>query len=157
MKICTCCENSKPFSRFRSRTKKGYTWKMGKCMDCEKLEQKKRYHSNLELYRKRGRESSNRYHNENKEKISAKMKLLRKQPNNRVIIHQRKYIIKNREKIRVQHRPVSKKSFIKQRDALTDSYVIRILRQRTTLKKSDILKYPELIETQKLIIKTKRL
>ena len=40
---------------------------------------------------------------------------------------------------------------------LSDSYVADCICNRSTLKRNDIKKYPELIEARRLIIKTKRL
>lgn len=157
MKICTCCKNKKDLSCFLWKTSKGCTWIEGKCKDCQAEERKIKYHSNLELSREKSRNNGKRFYHRHRETLLEKNKEIRKQPDNHIILHQRKYYKDNEEKIKKQSKPIKRKSYEKQRDSLSDSYVINGLINKTKLKKEDILKYPELIEAKRLIIKIIRL
>ncbi len=156
MKNCKKCLLPKQNDRFRQRTKRGYTWTMGKCMDCEACEQNNRYYKDVEKSREYNRKFANANWYKRKEKASVQLKQLRKQPNNRVINNQRKYIEANRDKINSQRAPVSAKYQKKNKEGLTDTFVIAMIVQRTNLKRSDIKKHPELISAYRENLKLKR-
>lgn len=160
-KTCTKCCIPKPIKRFRKRTKfknsVAYAYIQKKCMDCECKEQKERYHKNIEIHRERNRSRARKYYNENKDILNEIKRDLRKEKNNPILLYQREYNKKNKDKIAKQHKIVAKRFQEKIRDNLSDSYVIQHIIQRTSLKREDIEKYPEMIEAYRQQMKINRI
>lgn len=126
---------------------------MGKCMDCEAKERKVAYYSDIEKGRRLGRETAKKHY--------AKRKIYndkyRKDNPKWWRDYMDKYRKENKDHISKLHKITGDKWFKKQRDTLSDSYVISKIIGRGDLKRSDIENQTELIELyrQNLILKRK--
>lgn len=145
-KKCTKCLNPKPLNRFRTRFKirngKKEFWVQGKCMDCESQEGSERYWSNPEVGRRTSRESARKCG----KKRYEYNKRYRKRHARWWKAYMKKYREENKEKIAELHKITGRKWFKKERDSLSDNYIIRHIIQRTGLRKEDIQDQKELIE-----------
>lgn len=135
MKVCTECGKNKPVSCF-------YLHRGGKlkaaCKECSN-KRVKDYHANnpdrLKTYKRKTYE---------KLKIKSPEKIKTRWQN---------YFLKNRDLINKKGASIQRYNV----EVLHDSYIIKIIRQNIDLSREDVLKHPDLIETQRLIIKVKRL
>lgn len=156
-KVCTKCNDPRPLSRFRRRCKnkngKKEYWNMGECMECEKAYREIFYEDNLEFCRKRGRENARKHYPTNR----IRQKEYRRNNYPKIKAYMTKYREDNKERIAEMHEPVARKWFEKNRDELSDTYVIQHMIQKSGLNREDILPYPELIETYRQNMKIKRL
>lgn len=150
-KICTKCNLPKPLNRFRFRSKRGYTWQQGKCMDCETKEQNERYHSDIEKHREKGRIAARNFRIERPGQYKEYTK---KQRQSEAYKKNRKKYWRENEQHRNKHRVRAKKNQEENRDNLTDRYVVAHIIQRTSLTPEDIPK--ELIEVVRQIKILKR-
>lgn len=143
-KICTNCGKNQTLDKFRSRKKKGeegyYT--IGRCRDCEKQDRANYYWDNVDMMRARGRENIRR----NGHRYKSVQKKYRQENYPKIKAYMTKYRKENSEYLSEMHKPRAKAWFKKQREELSDSYVIGHIIQRTTLTREDIEKHPELIE-----------
>lgn len=114
--------------------------------------------------------NSKKYHNNPKQKESAKraIKKYRKTEKYKEYHNEyqktEKYKIKNRIRNRKYQKELHKnnpeyalKKAKRQADLLNDGYVINKLSRKTKLKAKELRQFPELISIQRIIIKTKRL
>lgn len=153
LKTCTKCKIEKPINRFRFRTKRGYTWQMGKCIDCEHDENKKRYYDNHEKSKERGKENQKKLRERHPDMCKKQYQKRKDDPKYKE--YRKKYWRENEEQ-RNKHRVIATKHHEKRRDNLTDKYIIQQLKQKTGLSSEDVLKAPDLIELKRLSIKLKR-
>lgn len=152
-KICTKCNSEKQLSRFRFRSKNGYKWQQGFCMDCEAKKERERRNANIELYRKKVKDYLKSLPIE-KRKERNKKQWLKKKGNKDWNEYRKRYWEQNEEQ-RLKHKSVAKKSQIRKIEELWDSYIIGQITQRTSIKKEDVPK--ELIELVRQIKITNRL
>jgi hypothetical protein len=166
-KICTKCNTNKNINEFsfvygrkrKDGTKKGRYH--SQCKICRKSVLKNWRNKNPEY----SKEASKEWRENNPDKKREYDLNYKKQNIVRVRKWKRNWDLKNRhkykiykakqpkEKIRLWQRKTDKKL----RERLADSYVVGILCAKNNLKAIDIRKYPELIKTKRLIIKTSRL
>lgn len=155
-KICTCCKMPKSKKRFRWRTKKGYTYQQGKCIDCENAEQKIRYDSKKDNidFKIKNRQRVKNYQRENWDVVQEKNK--KRRQTKRYKENRRKYTLKNYDKISRDHKIRAKKWFEKNRDELSDSYVVSKIIGKTKVSPDEVRREPELIEIKRMQLKLGR-
>lgn len=150
---CTKCKLPKPLNRFRIRTKRGSTWRQGKCMDCEANEQSKRYHADIEKSRIISREFQKKRRAENPELVNQKVKEYRDKNRDKVRKWEKDWYARNEEG-RKKHKVRAKKWLDKNRDELSDTYVRNVIASNSDLKHEQIT--PDLIELHRINILIKR-
>jgi hypothetical protein len=141
-KICNSCDLPKPIKRFRFRTKNGYRWQQGKCMDCESSEQRSRYYADIDNQRKINRERAASQPEEIK-KARNKERWLSIKGTKELSEYRKEYWRTNKAQ-REKHKAVSRKHQAKMISELSDNYILGHITQRTSLKKEDIPK--EMVE-----------
>ena len=167
MKECTKCKEVKSIDEFPfvyGRKKKDGTRKgryHSRCKKCKK--------EILKIWRDKNPEYSKKESKKWREKNPNKSKDYSLQYKKENIIRVKKWKhnwdLKNRDRYNIYNakQPKEKKRLwqiktnMKLRERLSDGYIVNILCARNNLTAIDIRKYPELIETKRLIIKTKRL
>lgn len=159
-KFCRFCKKINPINKYRIRIKRGYSYRQGKCMNCELKEEKIRrdglisyLKENPELYAQHKKIKANKskeYYHKNNSEIKAKLKEIRKIPDNSIIKLQRDYAKKNKEKIKQQH----KKRLKKYQENLTDLYVKEKISFVTGIS---VKRLSEITKTDKSLIEAKRL
>ncbi len=154
-KVCTCCKILKSSDKFRIRTRDHYKYFEPKCKECEIEYNRKYLKVNKEKLKEKAKIRGNKYHYDNREKILKQMKERRSTPEYKK--YMKEYRLKNKEKIKQQELICKDRYFVKHRDGLTDSYVIKLLKIDSELTNEDILKYPHLIELKRQQIKLIRL
>jgi len=166
-KICTKCNTDKNINQFSfvyGRKRKDGTRKgryHSQCKECRKNVLKNWRDKNPE----KAKESRKNWIANNLEKNKKTRKEYKKKNANKVKKWKRDWDLKNRDKYKIynskqpkeKRRLWQRKTDKKLQAKLADSYVIGILCAENNLKASDIRKYPELIKTKRLIIKTSRL
>jgi len=156
-RVCTKCTLPKPDSKYRRRHKmrngKKEFYTMGECSDCVAKRANKYYHNNLDKCRKRGRETAKK----NYSKRLAYTQQYRKNNPEWWAKYMEKYREDNKEHIAKMHKKIGKEWHKKNRDELSETYVIQKLIQGTNLKRADIEPFPELIDAHRQNIKIKRL
>ena len=114
-------------------------------MQCWNEYQRKYYAANCD----KAKEYVRKYRASNSEKVNEWNRKYLTANSEKVKEYKRKYYVANPEKVKENNR--------KQVSELRDSYVINVIKSGTSLTTQQIKEYPQLIELQKLIIKTKRL
>lgn len=157
---CSRCKESKLANQFRIRIDKRIKFKKplhylnNVCRECERIrgtEYHRKKKSNPE-YRKKVAGWSREYHKRHREKILPRVKNYREKPQNKK--NRKEYNKKNHDRIAQMHKVVAKKWSEYQRDNLTDSYCIQLIRTQTGLTRKEIT--PEMIQQKRLQIKLKR-
>jgi len=158
-KECNRCGKSKPLDKFRRRIKKERErdgindyYIMGECRACEKEKREKYYWGNRDIMLKRMIDNRKK----NGHKYEAREKRYRKENYPKIKKYMTKYRADNKEYLAMMHKPRAKAWHDKNRDELSDIYVIYKIIQRTGLKRADIEPYPELIEVYRQNIMLKR-
>lgn len=130
--ICKKCTTDRPLDRFRMRTKRGYSWRQGTCMNCEAEAQLKRHNNKKDIpeYKEVNRDRTKRYRLDNIDVVREK-DLIRKQTDH-YKEYRKKYIAKNKEKIFKQEQISKRRYNEKNRDALSDIYVARKIIGKST-------------------------
>ena len=166
-KVCTKCNVNKNINEFsfvyghkrKDGTKKGRYH--SQCKICRKSVLKNWRNKNPE----KAKNSCDNWIKNNLEKNKETRKKYKIKNKELVIKWKRDWDIKNRDKYKIynskqpkeKRRLWQRKTDKKLQERLADSYVVGILCAENNLKASDIRKYPELIKTKRLIIKTSRL
>jgi hypothetical protein len=137
MKTCSKCGETKPEGEFRKGRRQ--------CKECFNEYQHKYYADNCDKAKERHR----KWNAANPEKVNEWHRKYYAANLEKVMEYNRKWRDANPDKMMEYNR--------KQVSELRDSYVIGIIKQNTSLTREQIKEFPQLIELQKLIIKTKRL
>jgi hypothetical protein len=157
-RVCSKCSENKSIDNYNVYTYKPRadgTQKVGRrgfCKDCQ-YNNTKRFFAKNENYKKEWRlKNPDKVISENlrAKPRTTKWRLENKEKRK---IYRREYVKKNITHIN----EMKKKESQKVRDLLTDRYVISTITRRSSLKAEDIKENKELIEVQRLILKTKRL
>lgn len=156
VKICTKCKEEKPISDFRElrsiKNGKEYLYRKKSCKNCVS-DMNKRWaianpnYKKMSWAKKTEEERRNIYlkQKNNFEKYAAE--------NREKIIEYRKRYHRSNKEAKDKYMARSRKS----RELLSDNYIVTQLSQNSNLDRETIRQYPELIETKRLIIQTKRL
>ncbi len=99
---------------------------------------------------------SRKYSIENKDKVNATRRKRKRKYAKYYKKYRQQYDRKNKLRIQELQRKRSLNFAQKESTQLTDNYIISKIKQRTSLSKKDILKYPELIQAWRMNLKLKR-
>lgn len=154
MKICSRCKANKEDSEFRikhdKRVGKERSYLNNTCKKCDSEISTATYYSkkhDLEFMKKWAKKTRD-YNSKNREIIRQKQKVKRQTPEYKEMM--RKYRAKNKEKIHKQEVITKKRYHEKNRDGITDKYVIGQLASQEILDRETIKKYPEIIEAKRI-------
>lgn len=158
-KKCSCCNNVIDIEMFRVRLDKrhGLIYHNNTCKQCDAKKARIYYNENKNLneFKEKAKNRSRKSYYKNRERNLVKQKEYRSKPKNKIA--RRDYVRQNSQKIKSQEIITKKRYHEKNRDGLTDTYVVKQLKQSTGLPKEAILEYPQLIECKRLQLKTIRL
>lgn len=157
-KICTRCNYLKKSDCFRVRIKNGYSYLNPTCKDCDN-ELRKKYHEKKKkdaVYMQKNRDRVLNYRNNNLEKCREKQRERIKTKEWKD--YMKKWILDNKDTVLVQNRVRGKRWMKKQRDGITEQYILTLLSHpREGLGRGVIKQYPELVKFYQSHIKLKRL
>lgn len=161
MIVCTRCDKEKEDSKFRIRTDKRRNppliYVNNVCKDCESEISKERVRNQRKT--EEGRKRHNKWamasYQRNREKNIHRMREARKTPEYKA--YMKEYRKRRKEIIQQQEQVTKRKYHEKHRDAVTDSYAIRLLVTQGFGTYEEIEKQRELIDLKKVQILTKRL
>lgn len=133
-KICSRCKVGKDLSEFRMRYdkrgkgSKSLVYPNNTCRKCDTEIQNKYYfkHKDTPGFLEKWINKSREYYSANREKIKEKMKLKRQTPEYKAMM--KAYREKNKEKIYKQELVTKQRYHKKNRDNITDTYAINILK-----------------------------
>lgn len=151
-KNCTNCKKDKDVTDFRLRHDKrkgNYYYFNNHCKECENEKQKEYYEKakNNENFKIKNRKRVKKYIEKNIDIVKEKTK--KRRLGNKYRENRKQYILKNKDKIYEQEKICKLKYHNKNRDELTDKYIVRLILQKTNLRKEDILNCPKLIEVKR--------
>jgi len=143
-KVCTRCKNEKVAKAFRVRVKNGNSYLNSTCKKCESelamiCHNKKK---NDPEFKKKNAERSKKYVIEHSDEVRAKRKTYRQTPAYKKMM--KEYRQRNKHKIYLQEIVTKSRYHEKNRDPITDKYVINILRTQGIRNPS-----PEVIEIKR--------
>jgi hypothetical protein len=158
IKICTKCDKVKNidnYSKYKYKPKKDGTQKIGIRSYCDKCKNQmtKDWFDKNKDYKKQWRKENPEKLKEQNIRAKPRTDKWRKENKEKLKSKKAKYRLKNIEHIKAKKTIEGKKA----REELQDNYVISQITKRCKLTSKEVRKYPELIETKRLIIKTKRL
>ena len=153
-KVCTRCTTEREISFFRQRycirNHVKYFYPNNHCKDCERKEANHYYHLNREEHSRKAREYARR----TRPARNAYQRKWREEHPDQLKARVKAYREKNRAKIIAQEKITKRRYWEKQRDVLSDVYIIRMLLQRgrkhqSVITREGIKAHPELIEMQR--------
>lgn len=154
--ICKKCNTDRPLNRFRLRTKRGYTYRLRTCMECEATAQRERYNKIKDIpeFKQLNRNRVNKYRVNNIDVIREKQQARRQTAHAK--ISRKNYIASNKDKIFKQEKICKKRYHDKNRDELSDIYVTSVLIGNTKgIYRNEIP--PPLIKIKRLQLLGKRI
>lgn len=160
-KICTGCKNKKGKDQFRIRDKKykgeSRYYLSPRCKGCENEEQKIRYLKIKDdlLFKKKNHQRAKDYCKKNKTRIKQKNSIKRQTDKYKTYV--KEYRKKNKAKIQQQETVTKNRYHSKNRDPITDKYVIRQLISQGYGSKEQVMGDKELIELKRIQILNKRI
>ncbi len=160
-KICNKCSGDLPLGKFRRRKdsrRPGVKYYVGTCTDCEKKLSKGRYHEVKDdpQFRKLDRAKSKAYRKANADVLKVKRSLNYTNANPEFKAYRERYIAKNKAHIEKQEVVTRARYHTKNRDGLTDTYIIKLL-VNNGYTKEQVLQNPNLIVERREKIKSQRL
>lgn len=153
MKTCKRCGIEQDDDQFKDKSSvtngKRYHYKIGVCRLCINAESSAyfRKQRTTEDGRQKYNAKAREMHEKHRDKILIKQKEYRSTPEYKS--KRKAYIEKNKEKIRQQGIECKRKYHEKNRDEITDKYVVNLLRTQGYGKPEDLIKNKELIEIKR--------
>jgi len=139
-KVCSNCGIEKPLTEFFTRGKN-----IDKCKKCIKKCFNLEYRENN---KEKINEYSKKYYENNREKFNERKKKYRKNNSEKLNEYSKKYYENNREKLKEKSKEICKKN----RYDITVTYMASVM----GIPVNELRKYPELIETKRILTKIKR-
>lgn len=162
LKVCSNCKVEKSESDFRVRKDKRIKnpkkriYLNNVCLTCEAIQQRER--NKKQRLTKEGRERHNRwareFHQRHREKCIAYLRDRRKAPEFKV--YMKAYRERNKERIRQQEIITKQRYQEKNRDSLSDEYIIRLLICQGIGDRGTLMKNYDVIEAKRLQLLIKR-